>query len=660
MPHVPSRSTSFRRFLISRLFLLIVPILLVGVGTTYTVTYRKARSALLETARQNLTESAIRYGNQLSGTLASLTSDMTTQAQLLGMSRDVEATLAQFNQQTLPYQVHCLQTYQAQTAQLLASTCGAAKRLPRWSAEDWPNHQPADLIQNPRLGVEVLPKTPDYVQSDASTVTIGSLQTVSTLTLRIASPIYQEGQLTQVLVAEVGLTDLTSRQPSSLVGVPVIIDGDDRILSHPVPEQVGRNVQEQRDPKRLEALVTNARQGEKTFIHLYAFTDTSNELLAGYTAIASPLANEPEQQWVIIAFTPLQAAIAEVYAIRRVLLAVLLVMTVLLSIASVVVMLYIARAIARPIERLRDAVLDEAAIQTSKIPRTSAILEFNQLTDAVNSMIRRLVSWTEELEGAWQETRLANQLKNEFFASISDEFRTPLNGLIGSLQILRQGLYDSPEEQAEFLAIAEQKTLRLKDLIDDMLTLSLLERGEAEVDLERVNLGELLQQIVITQRPAAQAKALNFQGPTLPEETLWVYGDCQKLQRVLDIVLDNAIKFTPSGQIELTWQILRRDESTLPSPSGQVARIVIRDTGVGVSAERLQKLFRPFVKAYDADLYRGGKSTGLGLAIARNFMTLMGGDIALASPGLNQGTTVWIDLPMAQQVGVSETADEPA
>ncbi|MGB0560508.1 MAG: sensor histidine kinase [Spirulinaceae cyanobacterium] len=649
MPPVPPRSTSFRRFLISRLLWLILPILLLGVGITYTVTYRKARSALLETARQNLTESAIRYGNQLSGTLASLTSTMATRAQLLGTSTDIQATLAQFDQQTLPYRVHCLQTYQVQTAQLLASTCDA-QLLTRLPEMDWPSRQPDNLAQKPRLWVEVLLEPPPDGQANQAIAPIGGLQTASTLTLRLASPIYQAGQLTQILVAEVGLTDLTSRQPSSLAGAPVIIDSHNRILSHPAPHQVGRSVHEQRDAKRLEALVDNARRGRKTFVHLFSFTDTGNELLAGYTAIASPLPHEPEQQWVIIAFTPLNAAIAEVQSIQRVLLALLVFMTFLLSSASIWVMLYIARAIARPIEHLRDAVLDETTIQVSKIPRTSAILEFNQLTDAINSMIRRLVSWTEELEGAWQEARLANQLKNEFLANISDEFRTPLNGLIGSLQILRQELYESPEEQAEFLAIAEAKTLRLKDLIDDMLTLSLLERGQAEVDLERVNLSEILQQVVLAQRPVAQAKALTLQSAPLPEETLWVHGDRQKLQRVLNIVLDNAIKFTPSGQIDLSWQILQGEERSLPSPSGQVIRIIIQDTGVGVSAEGLHKLFRPFVKAYETELYRGNKSTGLGLAIARNFMTLMGGDIALASPGLGQGTTVWIDLPIAQQV----------
>ncbi|NEO84912.1 MAG: two-component sensor histidine kinase [Spirulina sp. SIO3F2] len=648
MTTVPSPSTSFRRFLLSRLLWLIVPILLLGVGTTYTVTYRKARSALLETARQNLTESAIRYGSQVERTITSATSTVATTAQILSTSTDMQATLTQLSQQQLPYMVHCLQTYSVQSQELVASTCGS-RLLQRFPVEPWPSRQPSNSAAELAPVIEVLlaPATQDWPTPKQK---VGGLQTVSTLNLRLASPIYQDGGLTQVLIAEVGLSELTSQRPSSLAGVPMIIDADQRILSHPVSERVGRYVQEQRHPKPLETLVKKAVQGENKFTHLYSLTEKGEEHLAGYTAIASPLPDQPDAKWVIIAFTPLEAAIAQVKTIQQVLLLVLVLMTLLLSGATVLAVFYVAQMIARPVELLRDAVLDETSIQSSKIPYTSSILEFNQLTDAVNSMIRRLVSWTEELEGAWQEARMANQHKDEFLANISDQLRTPLNGLIGSLQILQHELYESPEEQQEFLTIAEEKTLCLKDLIDDLLTLSLLERGDAEVAIERFNLHEVLQQALKTQELAAHNKNLVLEHQPLGDGAIWVHGDGHKLQRVLSIVLENAIKFTATGQIDLSIEILPTGQSRIVSPSGQVARIVIQDTGVGIPLERQKQLFRPFVKAHDTEPYRGGKSTGLGLAIARNFMQLMGGDIALSSAGLNQGTRVWMDLPIAKQV----------
>lgn len=649
MKTVPPAPTSFRRFLLSRLLWLILPIVLLGVGTTYTVTYRKARSALLETARQNLTESAIRYGRQVERNITSATSTVATTAQVLSTSNNMQATLTQLSQQQLPYVVHCLQTYQLQTQQVMASTCGADLLQPV-SAGRWPRRQPANLTQESPPAIAVLPPSATPTPNPR----VGGLQNVSTLNLRLMSPIYQDGELTQVLIAEVGLSELTSQRPSSLAGVPIIIDAEQRILSHPMSEQIGRYLHEQPNLKQLEALVKRALRGENRFIHLYSFTEDGEELLAGYTAIASPLPEQPDAQWVIVAFTPLAAAIAQVKIIQQVLLLLLLCMTLLLAGAAVFSVFYVAQTIARPVERLRDAVLDEASIQSSKIPYTSSILEFNQLTDAVNSMIRRLVSWTEELEGAWQEARTASHLKDEFLANISDQLRTPLNGLIGSLQILRHGLYESPAEQQEFLAIAEAKSLGLKDLIDDLLSLSLLERGEAAVELERVHLDPLLQNLLQTQKPIAQAKNLTLQSQLADAPEIWVHGDGDKLQRVLEIVFENAIKFTDAGQIELQLEIVDASHSQVVSPSGQIARILVQDTGVGIPLEYQQKLFRPFVKAHNTELYRGGKSTGLGLAIARNFMHLMGGDIALSSAGPGQGTQVWVDLPISQHIDLSD------
>lgn len=651
----PPSTISFRRFLLSRLLLLMLPILFGTVALTYSVTYRKARSALLETARQNLTESAIRYGDQLGRVMTSLTHDISTHAQLLGQSSQPQVVLEQLNQQSLPYRFHCLRLYPIATPDLLAtqdpiaSTCETQQKLDDITTQRWPKEQP-NVAADELLEVDVL-SNPPVQQKMVSDRAIGGLRATDTLNLRLTSPVYQEGQLTYLLIAEVGLSELTSRKRSSLVGSPIVIDDQQRVLFHPIPEQVGGLLQEQPETKALQPVFENAIRGRNASLHLFP---NGEEMVAGYTAIASPLPQQTDEQWVIIAFTRLDAALAEVKAIRRWLLALLLVLTLALVGTSMLIMLYLTRALAQPIERLRDAVLNEHQIQTRKIPQTSPILEFNQLTDAINNMIRRLVSWAEELEGVWQEARQANQLKNEFLAGISDQLRTPLNGSIGAIQILKDELYETPEEQAEFLAIAEATTLQLKNLIDDILTLSLLERGEAEVDLERFDLNVVLQQVLPTQTKTASEKKLAMKTQDFPDTSIWVYGDRQKFQRVLNSILNNAIKFTSAGVITLTLDILAAAESNIDSPSNQIMRFMVQDTGIGIAPERQPYLFEPFTQG-TGELYTGVKNAGMGLAIAQNLMTMMGGDIALYSPGLDQGTCIWVDLPTAEKIPLSES-----
>lgn len=623
-----------------------LPILVVTVAMTYSVTYRKARSALLETARQNLTESAIRYGDQLSRVMTSLTHDISTHAQLLSKSSQPQAVLEQLNQQNLPYRFHCLRLHPISSPIPIASTCGVEQSQVDIDTDRWPTEKPAVAAQA-LLDIDVLPDPPIH-QKMMRDRAVGGLKTTDTLTLRLTSPIYQDGQLTQLLIAEVGLSELTSRSRSSLAGAPIVIDDQQRILFHPFPEQIGGLLQEQPEAKALQQVFGNAIRGRNASLHLFP---DGQEMVAGYTAIASPLPQQADEKWVIIAFTRLDAALAEVRAIRRWLLALLLVLTLALVGTSMLIIVYLTQALAQPIERLRDAVLNEQQIQTRKIPQTSPILEFKQLTDAVNSMIRRLVSWAEELEGVWQEARQANQLKNEFLAKIPDKLNTPLNGSIGSIQILKDELYETPEEQAEFLAIAEDKMLELKRLVDDVLTLSLIERGEAEVDLERFDLNAVIQQILPPQIKEAQKKKLVVECQDLPKNSVWVYGDRQKVQRVLNIILDNAIQFTSAGAITLTLHILSITESTIHSPSHQIARFQVQDTGVGIAPEQQAYLFEPFTNGPTDNPYVSG-SVGMGLPIAHNLMAIMGGDIAVQSPGLDQGTAAWIDLPTAEKTSL--------
>lgn len=636
MPKLPE-PYSFRRLLLSRLLLLTIPALVIGVGLTYFMTYRKARSALLETVRQNLTESADRYGKTIDSDIRRVKQDVAIATLLPNALPNAPAAILTQVQERLTFTPDCLQIQSVAGDQVLASTCGpealGANRLARWANQD-PRHPPEIFTSQ--------------VFSSPPTAT-------NPLSLQLVGPIYDAtGSLRYRVAVQMTLNYIPIAPTDSLAGYPVILNQEGKIIMHPLGDRLGRAIDAEPDAERLKSLLYNALKGENTYIHLFSFGGDGVELIAGYTAIAAPLSNDRDQRWVVLAIAPLDQTLTPLGHIRQTLLTFLLTLTLVLITATMAAIVLIAREMARPVERLRDDVLREEKLYVNeRIAQNFQIAEFNQLAGAINSMIRRLISWAEELEGAWKEAQLANQLKSEFLSTVSHNLRTPLNGIIGSLQILMDGYCDTREEELEFLDKARQSTLYLKRIIDDILDLSQLEKGKLDVEMDRVSLMEVLEEAIALQKSALTAKNLTLKLKCWPEPVV-VHADRDKLRQVFLSVLDNAVKFTPEGEITIATTLTlhqpdlpRANGSAitqdLHSPSGQLAMITIQDPGVGVAPEQQAKLFRPFV------LVHAASGAGLGLAIARNLMDLMGGAIELASPGVNQGTTVTLYLASAQQ-----------
>jgi len=636
MPKLPA-PYSFRRLLLSRLLLLTIPALILGVGLTYFMTYRKARSALLETVRQNLTQSASRYGETIDSDIRRVQQDVAIATLIPNAPPNTPATILTQVQQRLAFAPDCLQIQSIDGDDLLASTCGAEALgqtlFPRWAKED--PHYPPEIFT---AQVFTSPSTAD-----------------NPLSLQLLGPIYDAtGRLRYRVAVQMTLNYIPIAPLDSLAGYPVILNQEGKILMHPLRDRRDRAITEEPDAERLTSLLQNALKGQNTYIHLFSFGGDGMELIAGYTAIAAPLSADPDERWVILAIAPLAQTLTPLGHIRQTLLTFLLTLTLVLITTTMTAIVLIAREMARPVEKLRDDVLREEKLYvTERIAQNFQIAEFNQLAGAINSMIRRLISWAEELEGAWKEAQLANQLKSEFLSTVSHNLRTPLNGIIGSLQILIDGYCDTREEELEFLDKAKQSTLYLKRIIDDILDLSQLEKGKLDVEMDRVPLMEVLEEAIAFQAPALESKNLTLRLQPWPEPVV-VHADRDKLRQVFLSILDNAIKFTPKGEILVTTTLTFHQPDLplangslvtqdLRSPSGQLVIITIQDPGVGVAPEQQAKLFRPFV------LVHAASGAGLGLAIARNLMDLMGGAIELASEGVNQGTTVTLYLASAQR-----------
>jgi signal transduction histidine kinase len=663
--------SSFRRILLSRILLLSVPVLLVG---EY-VTYRKARSTLLETARQNLTESAVRKADTIEQWAKSLKSNLigASESSILQsvQPKDYQKLIAQLSQR-LPTQVDCLQLTNLQTNQVIASTCGP---LPIQSqsqpATFWPQQPQQALLDDKSVYISLSwpnmqqgkrndkhPVSPTAKFSDSSKE--GQEGKESQVSLVLSAPVYirrgNSQKLSYSLSLQSSLPVQTSAPKGSLAGYTVAIDQDGTILAHPNIDRVGRNIDQEADADRLKSILKKAMAGGQAFLHLFSFERNGVELLAGYAAIPSPLTQKENSKWIILAVSRLDYALSGLEEIQQVLFTLI----VGLVAASIIATLYLSRDLARPLEKLRDYALKVDTEAPRAVPQNLKIREFNQLADALNSMVGRLKSWAEELELATKEAQVANQLKDEFLRNISHELRTPLNGIIGFIQIVRDGYCDDRDEEMEFLQRAHDSAMQLLNIINDILDIAKIESGSFSLMFEVIDITEVLEDAIDLQAVPIKEKGLNLSLPGA-SAPITVYADPEKLKQVFLNVLSNAVKFTDSGSISISMNLESNkhkspdvvngnlpETTTSLSTDSEWVVVTVKDTGIGIDPEQQQKLFQPFVMA-DGSTTRKFGGNGLGLAISRKIMESMRGSITLHSEGINQGATVIISLPVTQQ-----------
>ncbi|BAZ23089.1 integral membrane sensor signal transduction histidine kinase [Kalymmatonema gypsitolerans NIES-4073] len=609
------RQSSFRRILVSKILLLSVPVLLIG----EIVAYKNARSSLLETARQNLTESAIIKGEKIVEASAALKTNLLSASQTTviqsGSRSEIQRFLNQLARQ-LPRQIDCIQLTKPQSGDIVASTCG-----------DQPIGEFKSPIPSDGVNVEVT--LPPKIG------TTGRRDLRNQLQLLLSAPVYDsiEGLRYALIFRTTILQEKIKTKPGLLTGSTIVIADDGTILSHPIASRIGTNIEQHGDASRLKKIVTTALAGKQYFLHFF-FENQDKELLAGYTAIPSPIKQGQQKQWVIIAVTPLENAL---YGLRGIKL-ILFVLTCGLIGASVLASLYLARYLARPVEQLRDYAINLHLNQSAEpIPHNFKIREFNQLAQALEQMVERLKAWAEELEIAWKEAKAANQVKSHFLATTSHELRNPLNIIINCVRLVRDGMCDDREEELEFLKRADDTAIHLLGIINDLLDISRIEAGKLSVVLQPIDLRQVLKEVINIQSVNVQQKGLQLNIPQL-NELIPVNADAAKLKQVLINVIGNATKFTDEGSITISTDIQRSHDKS-------EVLVSVTDTGLGIDPAQQQKLFRPFVMVEDSTSRKFG-GTGLGLAISRNLIELMGGTITLKSAGLNQGTTVTITLPL--------------
>jgi signal transduction histidine kinase len=259
-----------------------------------------------------------------------------------------------------------------------------------------------------------------------------------------------------------------------------------------------------------------------------------------------------------------------------------------------------------------------------------------------NELEQRVMERTGELAVAKERAESSNRFKSEFLANMSHELRTPLNGIIGFTEFL---IDEKPgplrPKQKEYLNDVLNSGRHLLQLINDVLDLAKVEAGKMELNLETFPLRKAIAEVCAVAKPIAQKKSIQVSvdvAPQLGDVTL----DQQKFKQVLYNLLSNAVKFTDDGG--------KVDIIATPQDAHHF-KLAVTDTGIGIKAEDLKRLFTEF-EQLDSGADRRYEGTGLGLALTRKIVELQGGTIGVESE-VGKGSTFTVTLPLIIKGGKS-------
>ena len=280
-----------------------------------------------------------------------------------------------------------------------------------------------------------------------------------------------------------------------------------------------------------------------------------------------------------------------------------------------------------------------------------------------------LAARTTELERLYQEVARSNRMKSEFLANVSHELRTPLNAIVGFVEMLREGVYGemTPRQALPVDRIAASAT-HLRQLVDRLLDIAKIAAGRLEVHLETVTPRAFVLNVASEMESLVSESGLTLTiavPPSLPRITT----DQTHLRQILINLIGNAVKYTPSGGVQVRGAHVGTDAGeatdaaaaatgTPPDPSREWVALMVSDTGVGISADDQNRIFDEFEQVNaGARTDSARRGTGLGLAISRRLARHLGGDISVVSaPGVGSTFTVWLPLHAATAV---EASPEP-
>jgi len=274
-----------------------------------------------------------------------------------------------------------------------------------------------------------------------------------------------------------------------------------------------------------------------------------------------------------------------------------------------------------------------------------------RLREAVARATAALRQSEEALKQANADLQRTDQLKDEFLANTSHELRTPLNGIIGITESLIDGATGVlPQQTCANLAMVVSSGRRLSNLVNDILDFSKLRHKDLELQIQPVGMREIAEVVLTLSRPLICSKnvqLINSIPPDLPPAA----ADENRLQQILHNLVGNAIKFTENGRVKISAKIVKlKSAAELNSQNANLSEqlaITVSDTGIGIPADKLDRIFKSFEQA-EGSTARTYGGTGLGLAITKKLIELHGGEISVAST-VGRGSKFTFTLPVSPE-----------
>jgi PAS domain S-box-containing protein len=272
-------------------------------------------------------------------------------------------------------------------------------------------------------------------------------------------------------------------------------------------------------------------------------------------------------------------------------------------------------------------------IRYVKVSRKEVIWNREKHFQVINQDITEQKNLFNDLVLAKEKAEESDRLKSAFLANLSHEIRTPMNGILGFLGLLKEPDL-SEETKADYIDIVNKSGRRLMNTINDIVEISKIDARQVKVKKTRFCVVRLLKDLADFFKPEAMAKGVKLQ-TQMPEHALEIESDKGKFESICTNLIKNAIKFTHYGEINVVLE-----------HTGGKLIIAVSDTGIGIVAENLDKIFERFVQS-ETDLSRIYEGTGLGLSITREYIKLLNGNIRVQSE-VNKGTTFYVEFPESE------------